>query len=93
MITQPEAGFYNPMKHRFLLYRLSHTVIAVDLTEIDLPTEIYPPGGKKQMVPTLRFQSWRDVENYLLSLGADAEVLGRSSAQFNNTGFGALTIV
>jgi hypothetical protein len=59
MITQPEAGFYNPMKHRFLLYRLSHTVIAVDLTEIDLPTEIYPPGGKKQMVPTLRFQSWK----------------------------------
>jgi hypothetical protein len=50
------------MKHRFLLYRLSHTVIVVDLTEIGLPTEIYPPGGKKLMAPTLRFQTWKDVE-------------------------------
>jgi hypothetical protein len=80
------------MKHRFLLYRLSHTVIVVDLTEIGLPTEIYPPGGKKQMAATLRFQSWKDVENYLLGRDANEEALGRASAQFNNRGFGVLTI-
>jgi|HubBroStandDraft_3_1064219.scaffolds.fasta_scaffold352287_1 hypothetical protein len=81
------------MKHRFLLCRLSHTVMVVDLTEIGLPTETYPLDGKKQTVPTLRLQSWKDVELYFLSLGADAEALGQTSAQFNNTGFGVLTIV
>ena len=81
------------MRHRFLLYRLSHTVVVVDLTEIGLPMEIYPPDGKRQMVPALRFQSFKDVERYLLSLGADVEGLGKTSGQFHNTGFGLLTIV
>ncbi len=81
------------MKHRFLLYLLSHTIVVVDITEIGLPTEIYPPDGKRQMVPTVRFQSWTDVEHYFLSLGADAETLEKISAQFNKAGFGVLTIV
>jgi hypothetical protein len=55
--------------------------------------EIYPPDGKRQMVPALRFQSFKDVERYLLSLGADVEGLGKTSSQFHNTGFGLLTIV
>jgi len=81
------------MKHRFLLYRLSHTVIVVDLTEIGLPTEIYPPGGKKTYGAYSSVSDLERCRNHLLSLGADAEALRRTSAQFNNTGFGVLTIV
>ena len=79
------------MRHRFLLYRLSHTILVVDITEIGLPL-IYPRDGKRQMVPTIRFQSWRDVEHYLLGFGADAEVLQSTSANFSKTGFDDLTI-
>ena len=76
------------MNHRFIIYSFSHTILVVDITEIGLPTEIYPPDGKRQLVPTLRFQSWRDVEQHLSSLGADAEVLGN----LHTIGLSVLTI-
>jgi hypothetical protein len=51
---------------------LPHLVV-LDIAAIGLPAENYPKEGKKQMVPSLRFRRWRDVERYLLSWGADAE--------------------
>jgi hypothetical protein len=65
----------------------------VDITKIGLLTEIYPKVGKEQMVPSLRFQSWRDVEEYLLALGAEAEKLERTAAQLKKTSVDVLTIM
>jgi hypothetical protein len=45
------------------------------------------------MVPSLRFQSWRDVEEYLLALGAEAEKLERTAAQLKKTSVDVLTIM
>jgi hypothetical protein len=58
------------MLRRFLIHKLNHTSLLVDITEVGLPTEIYPPEGKRQSLPSLRFQSWRDAEQYLMGLGA-----------------------
>jgi hypothetical protein len=65
----------------------------VDITKIGLPTEIYPRSGQEQIVPAARFQSWRDAEQYLLTLGADAEDLERTFAQLKTTSVAVLTIV
>ena len=81
------------MRHRFLLYRLSHTILVVDISEIGLPNEIFPPEGKRQVVPTIRFQSWKDVERCLLGFGADAQSLKSASGRFERDGFDVLTIV
>ncbi|MGA3026275.1 MAG: hypothetical protein ABSF98_16035 [Bryobacteraceae bacterium] len=69
------------MKHRFLVYSLSHTWLVVDITQIGLPTEVYPEEGKQRTVPTLRFRSWQHVEQRLLSLGANSEVLAKLKAK------------
>ncbi len=81
------------MKHRFLLHSLSHTFVVVDITEIGLPTEAYPPTGKGQMVPSLRFQSWSDAERYFLTLGGDPEVLQRTCSELKRQSVAVLTIV
>ena len=81
------------MRHRFIIYELSHTVLAVDITEIGLPTEIHPPEGKQQSVPTLRFKSWNDARNYLSGIGADEEALAGVTRQMRGAGLAALTIV
>ena len=81
------------MKHRFLIYALSHTFLVVDLTDIGLPTEIYPPDGKRQMVPTLRFQSWKDARENLMASGADVETIEDTSARMRASSVAVLTIV
>ena len=63
------------MEYRIPLNLLSHTIVAVDISGLGLPTEIYPPEGKEQLVPTRRFQSWKHAERYLVELGATAESL------------------
>ena len=80
------------MKHRFLLHSLSHTYVVVDITNVGLPTTIYPAAGQEQMVPLVRFQSWRDVERYFLNLGADQEALEKTSAWLGKTSVAVLTI-
>jgi hypothetical protein len=81
------------MKHRFLLHSLSHTFVVVDITEIGLPTEAYPPEGKEQIVPSLRFQSWTAAERYFLSLGAGAEVLQGTLSALKRQSVAVMTIV
>jgi hypothetical protein len=77
------------VKARFILHNLSHTWLVIDITAIGMSDEIYPFEGKQQMVPTFRFQSWKDVEHYLMALGADAEELAR----IGKTSLDVLTIV
>jgi hypothetical protein len=79
--------------YRFLFHSLSHTWLVVDISRIGLPTEVYPEDGKEQMVPSLRFQRWSDVEHYLTGLGADPESLQKLSVALKQQSVGILTIV
>lgn len=81
------------MKYRFLLHSLSHTFVVVDITEIGLPTEIYPKEGKEQIVPSLRFQNWRDAEQYFSGLGARSAALEETSATLRKNSTAVLTIL
>jgi hypothetical protein len=81
------------IEYRWLVYRLSHTFLAIDISGIGLPNEIYPPNGKEQSVPTRRFQSWKDAESYLRGLGASDDSMTQLSAHLNRGGFGVLTIL
>jgi hypothetical protein len=80
------------MKHRFLIHSLNHTTLLVDITEIGLPTEIYPPEGKSQPVHSLRFQTWHAAEQYLLGLGASQLSLTTTDASLKRAGLAVLTI-
>jgi hypothetical protein len=81
------------MKHRYVIYPLSHTILIVDITDIGLPTEIYPPEGKRQMVTTFRFQTWNDAREHLLASGADNELMEGVSTRMREAGIAVLTIV
>jgi hypothetical protein len=81
------------MKHRFLIHNLNHTTLLVDITEIGLPSEILPPEGKSQPVPSLRFQGWQAVEQHLLRLGAGQDALIRLRDGLKKIGVAVLTIV
>ena len=80
------------MPSKFLIHDVSHTTLLVDLTEIGLPVEVYPPEGKIQFVPTLRFHSWRDAERYLIGLGADEDSLKSVKSLLMKTSVTMLTI-
>jgi hypothetical protein len=80
------------MKHRLLLHSLSHTVVVVDITEIGPPTEIYPREGKRQLVPSFRFQSWKDADAYFLQLGADPDLIEKAAASIQKAGVAVLSI-
>ena len=80
------------MKHRFLIHSLNHTTLLVDITQIGLPNEIYPPEGKLQSVPSLRFQTWRHAEQYLLGLGAAQGPLDATVEKLKKAGVAVLTI-
>jgi hypothetical protein len=81
------------MGHRFLVHGLNHTILLVDITEIGLPTEILPPEGKTQSVPSLRFTSWHDAERHLLARGASQEDLSKLRDRFKLAGVAVLTVV
>jgi hypothetical protein len=80
------------MKHRFLLHSLSHTLLAVDITNVGPSVGVYPRAVEDQAVPTVRFQSWEDAERYFLASGADGALIERTFAQLRETGVAVLTI-
>ncbi len=78
---------------RFLIYPLNHTILAVDVTEIGLPTGIYPPDGELKMLPSLRFHNWRYAEAYFLKKGARPDIIAKISALVAKGSIAELTIV
>jgi hypothetical protein len=78
---------------RFLLHSLSHTTLIVDITQLGLPTTIYPPQGERSEVPALRFQSWRDAANYLVGAGADDGTIQKTASDLRDTSVAVVTIV
>jgi hypothetical protein len=80
------------MKHRFLIHQLNHTYLLVDITQIGLPVEVYPPEGRSQSIPSLRFQGWQHAEQHLLDLGANQEALNGIKNELRFTSIAVLTI-
>jgi len=80
------------MKHRFLIHSLNHTTLLLDITEIGLPAEVYPPEGKPQAVQSLRFQTWHAAEEHLLGLGASQRSLSAAIESLKKAGAAVLTI-
>jgi hypothetical protein len=71
---------------------LNHTFLLVDISEVGLPAEVFPPQGKPQPVPSLRFQTWNHAEQYLLGLGAAQGSLSATVESLNKAGIAVLTI-
>ena len=80
------------MKHRYLIHSLNHTILLVDITEIGLPDEVYPPEGREQLVSSLRLQSWLAAEQFLLRAGAEKKQLARAWDLLKAKGVAVLTI-
>lgn len=66
------------MKRRYLVWQVNHTIVLVDTTPIVLPTEIFPPEGKAESLLSLRFQSWKFAEKFLLDRGASRDDLDKT---------------
>jgi hypothetical protein len=52
-----------------------------------------PSTREQQLVPASRFPSGKDTERYFLALGADAEVIERTSETLKKTGTAVLAIL
>lgn len=81
------------MKSRFLLHKISHTILMIDISEIGMDAKVNPRTGNTKMVPSLRFPVWKEAEQYLRRKGADSEALEVAGAALRKTGLAALTIV
>lgn len=81
------------MKRRFLVHSLSHTFVAVDITQLGLSNQVLPKGGQQQPVPSVRFRSWEEAEEYFLSLGVEAGLLKSILMKLKSNGVAVLTIV
>jgi hypothetical protein len=81
------------MKHRFLIHPLNHTFPSVDLKEVSVPTKIVPSDGEVQLVPSLRFRAWTDVERHFRHLGGSAEAIESAKEDLEKVNAAVLTIV
>lgn len=78
------------VKCRYLALQVNHTVLLVDTTSIGLPSEILPPEGKAQALPSLRFRSWQWAEKFLLEGGASREDLEKTHDSLTKTSLAML---
>ena len=85
-------AYLDAMKHRLLLYKLNHTMLCVDISNIGLPTEKIADEGETKMVPSIRFRTWANVEKYFLGLGTVRDSLHATEESFRANGFAVLTI-
>ena len=63
---------------RYVLHEINHTVLLIDITSISIPREILPTEGKAEDLLSLRFQSWKWAEKFLLDNGASCENLDKT---------------
>jgi hypothetical protein len=78
---------------RFLRHSLSHTFLAVDITEVLEPNESSPIPVQKPTVPYVRFNTWAETERFLMALGASPESTAATSARLLQCGTTELTII
>jgi hypothetical protein len=82
-----------PMKHRFLLHSLNHTILVVDISEFGMAVEVNPRTGNTKTVPALRFIDWKEAEQYFRAKEADAEIIERTHFQLSRSGVAVMTII
>lgn len=81
------------MKHRFLLHTLNHTVLVVDITEIETAIEIKPRTGNTKLVPALRFVNWRETEQFFRAKEASQDCIESTRVMLNKSGVAVMTVV
>jgi hypothetical protein len=77
---------------RFVIYPLNYTILLIDISEIGLPSGIYPPEGDPKLVHSLRFHNGTFAEQFLLKKGADAHELEKVFALVAKGSIAVLTI-
>jgi hypothetical protein len=77
---------------RYLIHKINHTVLLVDLTPIGLPAEVYPPEGRKQVLDSFRFQTTAAAQQFLVNMGAELGVLNTTLNTVKQAGIAVLTI-
>ncbi len=73
------------VKRRYIAHELNHTILLIDITCMGVPIEILPPQGKAEDLLSLRFQSWRFAEKFLLDGGARRDLLDKARDSLNKT--------
>ena len=81
------------MKRRFLLHHLSHTFLVIDISEIGIPASQNAINANTQMVPAIRFTSWKEAEQYLGAKGATPDLLEQSRTWLRKSGASVLTVL
>jgi len=64
--------------------------LRVEISKVELPTEIYPAEGKHQDLPSLRLQSSSTAEGYFLKSGVDSERLREAHRELKKPGVAVL---
>jgi hypothetical protein len=78
---------------RYLLHRINHTTLVVDITPIGLPVEILPDEGVERTLFSLRFRKGGSAEQFLLKAGARPAQLQKVNEAIRKTSLAVLTIL
>ena len=70
---------------RYVLHEINHTVLLIDITPISIPREIFPPEGKAENLLSLRFQTWKWAEKFLLNSGVSRDNLNKTQDSLTKT--------
>ncbi len=63
---------------RFVLHRINHTFLVIDITPIAIPATILPAEGDFKTLESLRFRSCETAQEFLRNNGANEEVLAKT---------------
>jgi hypothetical protein len=81
------------MKYRFLIHSLNHTILAVDISAIGLPTTTLSVVGKTQDVPSTRFTTWDNAAKHFAALGANLKAIETAREHLKKGSVAVLTVV
>jgi len=81
------------IKHRYLVFEVSHTVLLVDAISVGPAREILPAEGKKMLLPSLHFSSRKAAEKFLLELGASRDLLDKAGEQLDKANVALVQII
>lgn len=74
------------VKRSYIAHQINHTILLIDISSIFPPTIILPPEGETRELLSLRFQSWRFAEKFLLDGGARRESLDEAQDSLRKVG-------
>jgi hypothetical protein len=80
------------LKHRYLVFEVSHSVLLVDASSVGGSNEILPAEGKAQTLSSLHFRSWQWAERHLTESGASRDDLDKTRDSLMKTSVALLQI-